>query len=225
MPSPGVTRKAILEAARDVLAQEGLLAISTRRVARQAGVNQALVHYHFKSIEQLLLEVLLESREFVAPSLSDIFDSEGGLLASWRAYSHRAAGADYPAYVPSLWLQTVTLAATNATLARAYQETYLEPVHDVIHKAASESLGEGPESSARAEGITALIMAVQRSVLIDRLLGSSHGHEELFALVEGVLETLLPGHDQAEPRAVDTAPPPKKRASGARAGKRTESAS
>jgi AcrR family transcriptional regulator len=224
MPSPGVTRKLILKAARDVLAQEGLLAISTRRVARQADVNQALVHYHFKSIEELLLEVLLDSREFVAPPLADIFDSEGDLVAEWSEYAHRAAGSDYPDYLPSLWLQTITLAATNPTLAEAYKSAYLEPVHEVIFRSASETLGAGPETDARAEAITALIMAVQRSVLIDRLLGSNRGHEELFALVEEMLRALVPRQDDGEPpRSTTPARPSRKRATGGSTRKRKAS--
>jgi AcrR family transcriptional regulator len=176
----------ILDAARQVLAEEGLPAISTRRVARQAGVNQALVHYHFKSIEQLLLEVLLNTRDLVTDSLSDVFEGDGSLVAKWRAYATRNAGDDYPVDLPSLWLQTVTMAASNPSLAEAYRQMYFEPVHKVILEAVEQAVG-GPPANARAEAITALIMAVQRSVLIDRTLGATGSHEELFALVEDLI--------------------------------------
>jgi AcrR family transcriptional regulator len=190
VPRLGQTRKAIIDAARQVLAEEGLPAISTRRVARQAGVNQALVHYHFKSIEQLQLEVLLNIQDLVTDSLADVFEGDGSLVAKWQAYATRLAGDDYPLDLPSLWLQTVSLADSNPSLAEAYREVYFEPVHKVILEAVGQAVG-GPPANAWAEAMTALIMAVQRSVLIDRVLGTTGVHGELFALIEDLIAKSL----------------------------------
>ena len=59
MSEPGeATRLALLDAAEELLISKGVVGISTRKVADRAGVNQALVHYHFGTIEELLLAVL-----------------------------------------------------------------------------------------------------------------------------------------------------------------------
>lgn len=47
------TRTSLLQAAASLVAQRGWGAVTTRAVAERAGVNQALVHYHFGSIEHL----------------------------------------------------------------------------------------------------------------------------------------------------------------------------
>lgn len=52
------TRERILAAALDLGGREGLEALTTRRVAAEAGVNLGLLHYHFASKEALVRETL-----------------------------------------------------------------------------------------------------------------------------------------------------------------------
>jgi AcrR family transcriptional regulator len=51
---PNRTREAILEAAREVLAQDGKEGLSVSQVARRAGVNRGTAYQHFQSREQLM---------------------------------------------------------------------------------------------------------------------------------------------------------------------------
>lgn len=58
---PGTDRRTeILEAAIRVLARDGLAQASTRRLAAEAGINQATLLYHVGSKDELLLAVLRE---------------------------------------------------------------------------------------------------------------------------------------------------------------------
>ena len=52
------TKDQILRAARFVVQRDGVADLSIRAVAAEAGVNLALVHYHFHSRDGLLLAVL-----------------------------------------------------------------------------------------------------------------------------------------------------------------------
>lgn len=54
------TKQKIKEAARKVFKQKGYAATRTRDIADEAGVNLALLNYHFKSKEQLFVEVMME---------------------------------------------------------------------------------------------------------------------------------------------------------------------
>jgi AcrR family transcriptional regulator len=49
---------ALLDATERVIIRDGIAAVSTRRIADEAGQNPALVHYHFGSVEQLLLSTV-----------------------------------------------------------------------------------------------------------------------------------------------------------------------
>ncbi len=53
MPSP--KRELALEAAYDIVAEEGLEGLHARSVAARIGVNHAAVHYYFKKRSDLLL--------------------------------------------------------------------------------------------------------------------------------------------------------------------------
>jgi AcrR family transcriptional regulator len=61
-PGPGAepaehsTRERIVEAAVELMAEIGIDRVRTRKIAERAGVNPALVHYHFRSIEALVME-------------------------------------------------------------------------------------------------------------------------------------------------------------------------
>lgn len=50
----GATRDKLLEATLRVIAEQGIAKASARAIAAAAGVNQALVFYHFGSVEELL---------------------------------------------------------------------------------------------------------------------------------------------------------------------------
>lgn len=57
------TRDRILDAALDTVRAEGLVGTSARAIARAGDFNQALVFYHFGSIEELLLAALQRAND------------------------------------------------------------------------------------------------------------------------------------------------------------------
>lgn len=68
------TEKLIKEKAKKLFFQKGFLDATTQEIADEAGVNRALIHYYFKSREQmldmLLEETILEKKERVVRILS-----------------------------------------------------------------------------------------------------------------------------------------------------------
>lgn len=50
------TRTRLLDATAGLLADEGIAALSARRIGARAGVNPALIYYHFGSLDELLAE-------------------------------------------------------------------------------------------------------------------------------------------------------------------------
>ncbi len=63
------TRKKILDAATLLIAELGWTAVTTRRIAERAGVNNALIHYYFGTKNDLLLEAAstMFTEEFAGP--------------------------------------------------------------------------------------------------------------------------------------------------------------
>src|SRR5260370_27795647 len=76
---------ALLDAAERLLVSEGHGAISTRRVAQEAGVNHGLVHYYFGSMEELLVQVLERFTARLIVRQREMYGAEQPFMEEWRA--------------------------------------------------------------------------------------------------------------------------------------------
>lgn len=89
------TRQKLKAAAVRTLAEEGIAGTSARRIAKVAGVNQALVFYHFGSVDDLLIQACREIAHERATVYRDRFAAVttlAGLVAAARqllAEEHR----------------------------------------------------------------------------------------------------------------------------------------
>ncbi len=86
----------VLRAAAEEFAEHGLSGARVDRIAQRAGVNKAMIYYHFSSKETLYTKVIDEYLITVADSISSALsdsesDPEGALLNVSRAY-HAAFG-------------------------------------------------------------------------------------------------------------------------------------
>jgi AcrR family transcriptional regulator len=67
------TRAKIIDAARDTLREEGITQASARTIARRGDFNQALIFYHFGSLEGLLIAVASDEGQKRADLYSEQF--------------------------------------------------------------------------------------------------------------------------------------------------------
>jgi AcrR family transcriptional regulator len=84
----GDTRAVLVQAAIDVLRESGFAGASARRIAQRAGTNQALVFYHFGSVNDLLVAALEEVSARRMAAYKELLDSTGTLaelIASARS--------------------------------------------------------------------------------------------------------------------------------------------
>jgi AcrR family transcriptional regulator len=65
------TRALLTSAATALIVERGWGSVTTRAVAERAGVNQALVHYHFGSMDNLLREAVLAT---LMPEITAVID-------------------------------------------------------------------------------------------------------------------------------------------------------
>ncbi|MGA7271850.1 MAG: TetR/AcrR family transcriptional regulator [Acidimicrobiia bacterium] len=82
------TRRRLMGAAVELIAEQGWAGVTTRAVAERAGVNHSLVHYHFGSVDGLLFQAataaLAEAGDEALALLEDD-DLASGLKASLEA--------------------------------------------------------------------------------------------------------------------------------------------
>lgn len=77
------TRERILEAAFRRLVAEGYAALSVREIAKDAGVNHALINYHFRSKDQLVIDVLDAVNQRLLLRQASMYEGGGGFAQKW----------------------------------------------------------------------------------------------------------------------------------------------
>lgn len=82
---PTQTRERILDATFRRLVSEGYAALSVREIAKDAGVNHALINYHFRSKDQLVIDVLDAMNQRLLARQASMYESGGGFAQKWAS--------------------------------------------------------------------------------------------------------------------------------------------
>jgi TetR/AcrR family transcriptional regulator len=72
LPKDQSTEQRILHAAKTVFYRKGLGGARMEEIAREAGINKALLHYYFRNKEQLFERIFLEAFEQLLPQMTAI---------------------------------------------------------------------------------------------------------------------------------------------------------
>jgi TetR/AcrR family transcriptional regulator len=191
-------RSVLLDAAERLLLSEGYAAVTSRRVAGQAGLKPQLVHYYFRTMDDLFLAVFQRRAEEGLQRQTQALASSEPLRALWK-FSTDATGA-------ALTMEFMGLASHRPAI-RAEIGRYSE----LFRVAQAEALSALVERAGPAAGdlsgaaISVLMTAVGRTTVLERALGLSAGHSETLALVEKYLEQLENALRQADATATATA--------------------
>jgi len=86
------TRESLIEAAYQIFFEEGYAAVTTRRVAAKAGLKPQIVHYYFKTIDDLFVAVIRRGGEMNLERWAKAVVSESPLEAVWKLSRDVRAG-------------------------------------------------------------------------------------------------------------------------------------
>ena len=84
-------RGVLLDAAEQLMLEEGYAAVTSRRVAEKAGLKPQLVHYYFRTMDDLFLEVFRRRAEQGLAAQARALESPQPLWALWRFGTDPAA--------------------------------------------------------------------------------------------------------------------------------------
>jgi TetR/AcrR family transcriptional regulator len=188
--APQVTRpaaeEALLDAAERLLKAEGYPAITTRRLAAEAGVNHGLVHYYFGSVENLLLRVLERFTERLTARQRAMYaDPEVPFLEKWRLAMRYLVGEDVE--YEKIWLELQALAWNHEELRERVAR-----VNDEWRAVLTEAFAEPRDRYGIAmplDALVSLVMTFNEGVILDRAQGITTGHRELLAWIDAWLES------------------------------------
>ena len=78
------TRAQLLDAAEQLLLEEGYAAVTSRRVAAKAGLKPQLVHYYFRTMDDLFVEVFRRRADENLARFERAIAADGSLRQLWQ---------------------------------------------------------------------------------------------------------------------------------------------
>jgi len=84
----GETEERILQAARTVFVRHGTAGARMQEIAEEAGVNQALLHYYFRSKDRLAQAVFRDVAGRMVPSIVAVLGSESSIEQKVEQFVH-----------------------------------------------------------------------------------------------------------------------------------------
>ncbi len=189
------TKNKILDAALETVRLEGLINTSARAIARVGDFNQALVFYHFGSVEELLLSALERANVRRMARFEERLKDVEDLAGLVRIASELHAGDDDPdasalAAIAGGW-------AANSDFGPRVIAT-LEPWNVLVADALRRIMADWPIGpfipvDDFAYAMAALFLGIET---MSRLEGNDDRATRLFAALEGLSRLSAPFVDQ-----------------------------
>src|SRR5690606_12429239 len=176
-------RTVLLDAAERIMLEKGYAAVTSRKVAERAGLKPQLVHYYFRTMDDLFLEMFRRRADEGLKVQAEVVNAPNPLRALWEF------GMD-PAGV-AVTMEFIALArhrdALRSEIAR-YSELFREGQREAARQVLSRS---GYDlSKIPPVVVSVLLTSISRVVVMEEALGLSAGHKETVELVEWCLARL-----------------------------------
>jgi AcrR family transcriptional regulator len=192
------TKTRIVEAAFRCLAARGYAALNVRDIARDAGVNHALISYHFGGKDRLVIAVLDEANRQLLERQRRMYAEPGGLAQKWRQ-ARRFYEQDLASGFVRVQAELYAASLANAELREQFMprlEAWKQVVLGAVRDALQTHAPHLPPAFS-AEAIASLVSEFWLGMEFARLIGGAAEqarHEKALDAVEQLLVLLESGH-------------------------------
>lgn len=184
-------RGILLDATERLMLDEGYAAVSSRRVAEMAGLKSQLVHYYFRTMDDLFLAVFRRRAEEGLRRQAQALASAQPLQALWE-FSIESTSTALTMEFAALANHRKAIRAEIAQYAERFRLAQIDALSSVL-----ECHGIPPEECPPSV-VSVLMTSISRVVVMEQTLGMSAGHADTLAFVDRHLRRLEGG-----PQATD----------------------
>jgi AcrR family transcriptional regulator len=190
------TRTILIDAAEQLMLEDGYAAVTSRRVAAKAGLKPQLVHYYFRTMDDLVVAVIRRSGELNLDRMAQARALGHPLQAVWTLTRDSKTAA--------LSMEFLAL-ANHRKAVRDEVKRYAEQTR-LVQTAALTRYFERNGLTPKVPPITATLAmtGILQLLVLEAEHGISLGHAE----TEACLEEYLCQFTQSDGRAEDVAEPP-----------------
>src|SRR4051794_35433669 len=189
-PVRAEAREAFLDAAERLLIELGWADVTTRRLAKEAGLNHGLVHYYFGSMEEVLVEVLERFTAKLVERQRAMYAGDEPFIEKWRA-AMRYLEEDRSSGYQKIWFELQAMAWNRPALRERIAQVNAE-WRAVLTDAFSRAAKEYGVNTRRfpVAAIVSLVVTFNEGIMLERLSGVSEGHDDLLHAIDRWLESL-----------------------------------
>jgi TetR/AcrR family transcriptional regulator len=168
------SRGLLIEAAAEIINTEGYAALSARRLAEKVGLKRQIVHYYFRTMDDLLLAVIRHYGEQGLTRFADAFATKDPLRVIWETQAD-----------PSATTFAFMAMATHSPIIKAELRHYLDAFREVqVSAVASYMERIGVKDGPPAEAAVIILQSVSQALSAESVLGTERGHATVKAVVE-----------------------------------------
>jgi AcrR family transcriptional regulator len=177
------SRALLLDAAERLLLEEGYAAVTSRRIASKADLKPQLVHYYFRTMDDLFLAVYRRRAEQNLERHARALASAQPLRALWEL-SIDPRGTAFTMEFVALANHRKAIRTEIAQHAERFRQMQLDAVASMLER-------YGIPADACPPVVVVLAMTgLSQMLVLETALGITSGHDETVALVERYLREL-----------------------------------
>ena len=177
------SRAKLVRAAEQLMVEEGYAAVTSRRVAAAAGLKPQLVHYYFRSMDDLYVEMFRWRAEQALAGLDEVLASPTPITDLWRSSNDRTWVA-LSLELSALANHRPAIAAEIARYGELFRERQMGVMTEALDRAGVDRDELPPEVAL------VLMTSLSRVLAMEAGLGMTLGHDATHQLVEQLLARL-----------------------------------
>jgi AcrR family transcriptional regulator len=174
------TREVLLEAAEQLMRDEGYAAVTSRKIAEKAGLKPQLVHYYFRTMDELFLSVLERLTDGFLIHFARALASEKPLHALWEISSNPDGAALMTEFL-ALANHRKAIGAEIVRVNRRMRSMQSEAFKQILQRAGFDLEEFPPETMA------VVLESIARGLAMESSLGITRSHDSTEALVKRYL--------------------------------------
>jgi len=177
------TRSMLLDAAEELMRENGYAAVTSRKLAAKAGLKPQLVHYYFRTMDDLFVALFQRVGEFLLRRQEQVLQSEHPLRAIWEL-SNNPTGVVLSYEFVALANHRKAIRSEIAEFGERFRKNQAKILRTAMERSGIDTKAWPPSA------VAAILELVARGLGLEDALEISGGHRELRKLVDRLIEEL-----------------------------------
>ena len=178
-----INREKLIQAAEQLICNEGYASVTARKVAAEAGLKVQLVYYYFEAMDDLILEVIRQHSNDRMKLFVKALTSTKPLRALWDMNRNKSS-ALFTTEVLAMANHKENIRKELAAIGDGFRILQAEAVGQLLEERGVDTTLYPPTA------IVATISALSRAMAQDEALGANSGYAEAAAIIDQLIDKL-----------------------------------